>query len=385
MASKRVVRKLSLCMILLLCLSGCWDSSDIEDISFAMGFGIDASDDEQEPIQLTTQVALTKKQGEQATAQQGKLFQNVTLKANSIHEMVRGLSLQLPYPILTDHLETVVINQDIVTDYDLFILLDELLRDNITRLSPSVVISAQQASDILATNIDGEITSDYISAFFTNETSTMKILPKVRVGDVTANLISGTSVILPKITKDKKTVKLDGAGIIRAKDNKLTGFLTDKEVEGVNWLTGEGAGGLLNFRDEKGNTIIYEIQHYKTKSNPHYKNGKLTFDVQITAQGWITEDWSLTSNNLSEKYVDKLERLAAEEVVKIVEGTMKKLQQDYKTDVVKFYDSFRIAYPRDYQKMQKDWDNYFADADVKYDVKIKIVNTGDLVKEGKPK
>jgi spore germination protein len=53
--------------------------------------------------------------------------------------------------------------------------------------------------------------------------------------------------------------------------------------------------------------------------------------------------------------------------------------------VVQFYDSFRIAYPREYQKMKKDWDNYFADADVEYDVEIKIVNTGDLVKEGKPK
>jgi hypothetical protein len=32
-----------------------------------------------------------------------------------------------------------------------------------------------------------------------------------------------------------------------------------------------------------------------------------------------------------------------------------------------------------------DWDNYFADADIEYEVEIKIVNTGDLVKEGKPK
>ncbi|QXE03178.1 Ger(x)C family spore germination protein [Terribacillus sp. DMT04] len=386
MMSKRAVRKICLCMVLLLCMSGCWDSSDIEDISFAIGFGIDSVDDEQAPIQLTTQVASTKKQGGQAaTAQQGKLFQNLTLKGNSMHDILRSLALQLPYPVFTDHLETIVINKDTATDYDLFILLDQMLRDNVTRSSPAVLLTKQTARDVLAVNIEGEITSAYINNFFENESSTMKILPQKRVGEVTANLISGTSVVLPNITKEKNTVRLDGAGVIRANDNKLAGFLTDKEVEGINWLTGNGNGGLLNFKDEQGNTIIYEIQHYKTKTKPYYKNGKLSFDVQITAQGWITEDWSLTSNNLSENYIAKLESLAGDEVVKIIEGTMEKLQQDYKADVVEFYNSFRIAYPRDYQKMKKDWDHYFADANVEYDVELKIVNTGDLVKEGKPK
>jgi spore germination protein len=386
MMSKRIVRKFSLCMVLILCLSGCWDSADIEDMSFAIGFGIDPSDDEQVPIQLTTQIASTKKQGGQvAAAQQGKLFQNITRKGNSMHGIQRSLALQLPYPIFTDHLETIVINEDTASDYDLFILLDQMLRDNVTRASPAVLLTKQTASDVLAVNIEGEITSSYINNFFENESSTMKILPQKRLGEITANLISGTSVILPNITNDKTTVRLDGAGVIRAKDNKLAGFLTDNEVEGINWLTGAGKGGLLNFKDEKGNTIIFEIQHYNTKPQPHYKNGKLSFDVQITAQGWISEDWSLTSNNLSEDYIDKLEKLAGDQVVNIIEGTMDKLQQDYKTDVVQFYNSFRIAYPRDYQKMQKNWDNYFAKADVEYNTEIKIVNTGDLVKEGKPK
>ncbi|WP_077309391.1 Ger(x)C family spore germination protein [Terribacillus halophilus] len=386
MMSKGVVRKFSLCMVVLLCLSGCWDSSDIENIGFAIGFGIDPGDDEQAPIQLTTQVASTKKQGGQAaTAQQGKLFQNITLKGNSMQDILRSLALQLPYPVFTDHLETIVINEDTASDYDLFILLDQMLRDNVTRSSPAVLLTKQTAGDVLDVNIEGEITSRYINNFFENESSTMKILPQKRLGEVTANLIAGTSVILPSVTKGKNTVRLDGAGVIRAKDNKLAGFLTDNEVEGINWLSGNGEGGLLNYKDEKGNTIIYEIQHYKAKPKPHYQNGKLSFDVQITAQGWITEDWSLTSNNLSENYIAKLERLAGDEVVKIMEGTMEKLQQDFKTDVVQFYDSFRIAYPRDYQKMKKDWDTYFANADVQYDVEIKIVNTGDLVKEGRLK
>lgn len=375
-----MIRKICICLVALLFLCGCWDSSDIEDMSFVIGLGVDNSENEQNSIKHTTQIAVTKKKGEQGTAPQGKMYQNVMLEGRSIQDILRDISLQLPYPVYTDHLESIIINEEAASKYDLSILLDQMLRDNVTRLSPTVVLSKQQASDVLNTNIEGEIPGSYISSIFENKTSTLKILPEVRLGKVAANLASQTSFLLPNIDKQKNTLKVDGAGVIKGKERKLTGFLTVKEVEGVNWLTGEGKAGLLEFEDEKKNTIVYEVQNYKTKVEPTFQNGSLSFLVQIKAEGWITEDWSKVAHNLTESYVNDLERLGADEVKRLSEGTLKKLQQDYKTDVVNFSESFRIAYPREFQKMKKDWDNYFAKAEVKYNVSVKIVNTGDVVK-----
>lgn len=377
---KKMKRKLGVCLFALLLLCGCWDSSDIEDMSFVIGFGIDSSESEQSPIKHTTQIAATKKKGEQGAAPQGKMYQDFTLEGRSIQDILRALSLQLPYPVYTDHLESIIINQEIASKYDLSILLDQMLRDNVTRLSPLVVISNQQASDILNTNIDGEIPSSYISSIFENETSTLKIIPGVRLGKLAANLQSQKSFVLPNVKKLKDTVMVDGAGVVKGKERKLVGFLTIKEVEGVNWLSGKGEAGLLEFKDERDNTIVYEVQNYKTKVKPKYQNGNLTFHVQIEAQGWITEDWSKSAHNMSEHYVKDLERLAEEEINKLVTGVLDKLQQDYKTDVVNFSDSFRIAYPKDYKAMKKNWDDYFSKADVSYHAKVKIINTGDIVK-----
>lgn len=381
MVRQRMKRNACVCFAVLFFLSGCWDSSDIEDMSFVIGFGYDSSENEETPMKHTTQIAVTKKKGEQAAAQEGKMYQDITMEGNSLHDILRSISLQLPYPVYTDHLESIVINSETAAKYDLSILLDQILRDNVTRLSPVVVLSKQQASDVLNTNIEGEIPSSYIGNLFDNESATMKMLPPVRVGDIAANLSSHASFVLPNVTKKKNTILVQGAGVIRGKDNKLAGFLTDEDVQGMNWLTGEAKGGLLNLKDEKDNTIVYEVQHYKTKVQPLYKEGRLTFQVKVTSQGWISEDWSQSSNNLSERYVQKLEKLAEKQVVKLMEGTMKKLQSKYQSDVIKFNDSFRINYPRDYQKMKKDWDMHFADADVHYDVKIKIINTGDMVKD----
>lgn len=375
-----MMRKLCICLFSLLFLCGCWDSSDIEDMSFVIGFGIDSSDSEQSPIKHTTQIAATKKKGEQGAAPQGKMYQDFTLEGRSIQDILRALSLQLPYPVYTDHLESIIINQEIARKYDLSILLDQMLRDNVTRLSPLVVISKEQASDILNTNIDGEIPSSYLSSIFENETSTLKILPGVRLGKLAANLQSQKSFLLPNVKKLKDAVKVDGAGVVKGKERKLVGFLTIKEVEGVNWLTGEGKAGLLEFKDERNNIIVYEVQKYKTKVKPKFQNGNLTFQVQIKAQGWITEDWSKSAHNMSEHYVNDLEKLAEEEINKLVTGVLDKLQQDYKTDVVNFSDSFRIAYPKEYKTMKKNWDDYFAKADVSYDAEVKIINTGDIVK-----
>ncbi|WP_175073146.1 Ger(x)C family spore germination protein [Terribacillus sp. AE2B 122] len=375
-----MIRKICICVVALLFLCGCWDSSDIEDISFVIGFGLDSSENEQNPIKHTTQIAVTKKKGVQGVAPQGKIYQNLTVEGSSVQNILRSLSLQLPYPVYTDHLESIIINQETASTYDLSILLDQMLRDNVTRLSPLVVFSKQPASDVLNTNIEGEIPSSYISSIFENQTSTLEILPAVRLGEVAANLLSQTSFVLPNVEKQKNTVKVDGAGVVKGKERKLIGFLSVKEVEGVNWLSGEGRAGVLEFKDEKNNTIVYEVQTYKTKVKPKFQNGRIAFQVQIRAEGWITEDWSKVAHNLSENYVTDLERLASDEVESLVSGTLNKLQKDYKTDVVDFSESFRIAYPREYETMKKEWDEYFAKADVNCQVSIKVVNTGDVVK-----
>lgn len=374
-------RKLFVCLFLLLFFcGGCWDSADIEDMSFVIGFGLDSSENEKSPIKHTTQLAVTKKKGEQGAAPQGKMYQDITLEGKSIQDILRSLSLQLPYPVYTDHLESIVINQETARAYDLSILLDQMLRDNTTRLSPLVVLSKEQASDILNTNIEGEIPSSYISSIFENETSTLKLLPGVRLGQVASNLSSQKSFVLPNVKKLKNTVKVDGAGVIKGKDGKLKGFLTIKETEGINWLSGKGKAGLLEFKDDKGNTIVYEVQNYRTKVKSKFQNEHLSFQVQVKAQGWINEDWSRTSHNMSEEYVKKLQYYAEKEMKKLMASSLEKLQKDYETDVVDFSDSFRIAYPREYKKMKKNWDDFFSKADVSFRTDVQIINTGDVVK-----
>lgn len=374
-------RKLFVCLFLLLFFcGGCWDSADIEDMSFVIGFGLDSSENEKSPIKHTTQLAVTKKKGEQGAAPQGKMYQDITLEGKSIQDILRSLSLQLPYPVYTDHLESIVINQETARAYDLSILLDQMLRDNTTRLSPLVVLSKEQASDILNTNIEGEIPSSYISSIFENETSTLKLLPGVRLGQVASNLSSQKSFVLPNVKKLKNTVKVDGAGVIKGKDGKLKGFLTIKETEGINWLSGKGKAGLLEFKDDKGNTIVYEVQNYRTKVKPKFQNEHLSFQVQVKAQGWINEDWSRSSHNMSEEYVKKLQFYADKEMKKLMASSLEKLQKDYETDVVDFSDSFRIAYPREYKKMKKNWDDFFSKADVSFRTDVQIINTGDVVK-----
>ncbi|MFP7252931.1 Ger(x)C family spore germination protein [Terribacillus goriensis] len=378
---KKVKHKLFVCLFLLLFFcGGCWDSADIEDMSFVIGFGLDSSENEKSPIKHTTQLAVTKKKGEQGAAPQGKMYQDITLEGKSIQDILRSLSLQLPYPVYTDHLESIVINQETARAYDLSILLDQMLRDNTTRLSPLVVLSKEQASDILNTNIEGEIPSSYISSIFENETSTLKILPGVRLGQVASNLSSQKSFVLPNVKKLKNTVKVDGAGVIKGKDGKLKGFLTIKETEGINWLSGKGKAGLLEFKDDKGNTIVYEVQNYRTKVKPKLQNEHLSFQVQVKAQGWINEDWSRSSHNMSEQYVKKLQYYAEKEMKKLMASSLEKLQKDYETDVVDFSDSFRIAYPREYKKMKKNWDDFFSKADVSFRADVQIINTGDVVK-----
>ena len=56
--------------------------------------------------------------------------------------------------------------------------------------------------------------------------------------------------------------------------------------------------------------------------------------------------------------------------------TSEKLQQEYQTDVAGFGNKLRIKYPKEWEKIKKDWDKIFSEAAIKCEVSITIKDYG---------
>jgi len=81
-------------------------------------------------------------------------------------------------------------------------------------------------------------------------------------------------------------------------------------------------------------------------------------------------------NAFQNKKLKEVERLAGDQVNVWIKSALGKLQSEYRTDVLKFGEKYRIQYPREWEKVKGKWDELFAEADITYDVDINIDNFG---------
>ncbi|WP_143804795.1 Ger(x)C family spore germination protein [Paraliobacillus ryukyuensis] len=354
-------------------LSGCWDNQDIEELTLVLGMGFDLSD--QQKIKLIYQIPTIISSTESGSGQ--SIYQNYISEGEAVHEIIRDGATKLPNPIYTHHLKVIIIDQELAENYKLSFILDQIFRDNVSRLSPKIFLTDKKAEEILNVSDDSEIPSVYIDSISDNEQSTMKLISSMSLIDLSADLMSSQSFLMPNVTiGENNSLQLKGAGVINGKEQKLIGSLNEQDLQGINWIKGEKQGGMIKIHHKSGQVAIYEVKHLSSKISPTLHNDTVTFDVKITADGWISEDWEFPGDAFDEKYIKEFEDLVEEEVLKYAEEATDKLQHELKTDVIGLGNQFRMKYPKKWEKIKKDWNAYFATSTINYDVEINVTNMG---------
>ncbi|MGZ9816780.1 Ger(x)C family spore germination protein [Peribacillus simplex] len=385
----------SLSVLLFLSLTGCWSTREIEEQSLSIGLAFDKGkksfiekelNEKKEGYYskkdlitstyqfITPEVAssITKKAGPQQ-----KSYINVSETGDSVHQMIRELSLKIENPIISNHMKVIVISEDLAKSYNLGQLLDQVLRDNEIRPSCLVLISKGRASKTLETKTAGEIPAFRLVGIVENAYRTARILPTISQIKVESKIHSGSSFLLQKVLSVNGQVKFSGAAVINGKTHKMTGFLNEEELEGVTWITGKGKGGVVKSYDkETGQQIVYEIVSMKSRIKPRVKGNNLSFDVNIESEGRLSETWVVPGDPFKNEFLKKAEKSSEKEVKRLVKNVVEKMQKEYQVDVAGFGNQLRIENPKVWKKVKKDWDQTFSETPVNYNVKLTIENYG---------
>lgn len=135
-----------LCTLLLLFLTGCWSSKEVEELSLTAGIALDKGkdstiekEDEEESYPkrnlITATYQIVSSQAQSKGNGQQKRYINVSETGDSIHQIVREFSLKRESTMFSPHLKNIVISDSLVRTYSLEQLLEQYLRDNEVRLS----------------------------------------------------------------------------------------------------------------------------------------------------------------------------------------------------------------------------------------------------------
>lgn len=383
-----------LSVFLLFSLTGCWSSHEIEELSLGVGAALDSAkksntedkinennDGDFKKDRITTTYQLITPQiassmGNEGGSQQ-QSYENISETGDSILQEVRELSLRTEHPFNASQMKVIVIGEDLARSYNLKQLLDHYLRDNDFRPSCLMFISKGRAVNTLVSKKTGEVPSFRLFGMVNNSYVTTRILPPTSIIKLDAKLQSGSSFLLQKLNSEKGKVKFAGAAVIDGRTKKLRGFLNEKEIEGITWITGKGKGGLVKSFDRKtGQPIIYEVESMKSHIQPHVDGNKISFNVKIESEGRISENLAVSEDVFKNEFIKKAENTTEREVERLMKNVIKRTQKDYKVDVAGFGNRLRIKYPKEWKKLKKDWDQTFSKVPIRYTVKISIKDYG---------
>ncbi|MGO4734205.1 Ger(x)C family spore germination protein [Paenibacillus sp. 2KB_22] len=392
----RMLLRVASALCILLLISGCWSSREIEDLSLYVGLGIDVGKEtafekdiaeqggtypKKNYVTATVQIApgITNSQSSQQSGSpsSGKTsYSNEQLSGDSMLQIFRQFALRRDRPLIGHHLKVIVVSKDIAKKYGLNQLLDFVLRDNDIRPNCLVLISHHRALDVLTSQDPSRIPAFYLTGITNNSYLSNKILDPVLLSKLDAQMQSGTSFLLQNVLYSHGEDKFSGGSIFDGKTTKFIGELSQTDLEGLSWLNSKKKGGVLKTHNKQGFTVVYEIKKKKVKIIPKVVGNDISFHVKTESEGWLMEDWRAPEEEEKGEYLRELEKDFAELAEQQIRQVLSKLQHTYKVDVGEFRDSLRIKHPKTWKKVKDDWDKIFSTVPITYEVKTTITNPG---------
>lgn len=382
------LRKWSWLIGLVMIATGCWDRVESEERGFVVGAAIDSAEEKKWNLtyQFVVTSALSSKEG---GSKQGGAFYNLSTEGNTLFKISRDMSTKVGRSPYLQHIKIILLSEEVAKKGDFGKAMDLFLRDHELRRAAKVMIADGEAKRILGINPTNEkLPVLYIDSISENPYKSSGMMPPTNVGKIHGYLLGKVSYAIPRIVGLKNKVKIGGAAIFKGKDNRMVGFINEKETAGLDFITGDVKGGAIEFKinDE---FVVFELKGSKGKIHANVSDPEHpVFNIHIFAEGNVGESYA-SLDFLDQKVIAEVEKKVAMQIEDLANAAIDKLQKDYKTDALGLGTFLNREHYRTWKKIKDDWDtgrNLFSKCQIRIQVKVKMRIIGSIIeseKEGK--
>lgn len=378
--------KVIILIIISLSLTSCWDARELNKLAIVMGVGIDKSD-KFNNVQTTVQIAKvlgikssSEGMGVEMTNQNNK-FLNLKGEGNTIFETIKSINRELNRTLFFPHNQIIIFGKNAAEEgVDKYI--DFFMRNRETRLSEWVIVSDGTAAEILKSNPNIESTTGRNIGELIRNQKNISEVPNVDLKEFSQKLMSKTTAPVAPIIKvlrneDHSTLYLTGTAVFN--EAKMVGILNNMETRGLLWGTGKmnGEVNVINMPDNSGKLSV-EIKNVKTKIVSKIKGNEIYIDMKINERGDLSENTS-SEDESNPKNIRKFEKIQEELIKKEVMSTVEKGRK-VGADIFGFGDTIYMYHPKEWNKIQNNWQESFRSIKVNVDVKASIKRSGRITK-----
>lgn len=374
-------RHILILVIVLLTLTGCWDSQELDDVVLVQGVGISLGGERQDKIKLTVEIIKPTAHGRQNAGEskgQGS-GQQIVLEheADSILEAARQLIAFAKRRLSFEHARIYIIQSELAQQEDFASFLDTVRRDKMLRTNSYLFITNQDPIDILSTPTlyesltSNELVSALDQTKFIAEFAPLMIREyfKKIEGPLPNSYIP---MIRTEENGNQVITYLEGSAIIH--NGRMVGTLNERETYGLNFLLDQVHGGAVSLRENDKESASLEIKSAKTEITSYLQGKQLAVDVHTTVEGILADNYMM-EDDIDEAFLNNLEKKVADEVTSIMRGTLDRLQElgaDITTIGIKTYQT----HPKQWHELRDEWSEIFANANISIHVDATYTHEG---------
>ncbi|KAF0820704.1 Nutrient germinant receptor hydrophilic subunit C (GerKC/GerAC/GerBC) [Bacillus sp. ZZV12-4809] len=370
-------------------LTGCWDQRELGEITVVIGMAVDKG--ENDKYILTVEgVNATELNNRTASGFAPSIV--FSAEGNSLAELAYRVNEGLSRHLIYSHMRTLIIGEELAKE-GIIDFIDFLERNREIRDDFNILIAREaKGSDILKVTYQFQKSTSL--KLHTQLDTMMKDWggdPGVRMNDViTAWTTPGRQPVMAavringepeagpnvenmmKVTPDALVV-LDSLAIF--KGDKLDGFLTLEDSRNYLWLQNKIDKTSITVKCSENRYMGIRVYDTRTKVKGKLKNGKADIHIKIRAESYINGTHCNDQFDKAKTF-DENGQMAEKQINEMVAETIKKVQKEYGTDIFGFGEVVMREDYQDFKKVEKNWDEKFAQADIHVDTTLIIRRTG---------
>ena len=373
-------KKIFLIFIIFL-LTGCYDHKELNTIAILTATEINKIDEE-----FIINAQVVNPQSPDKTISVQAPFIIYEGKGKTIQEAYRQIKLQSSRYLYPNHLQIIIINENIAKE-DISQIIDFYLRNPAFRTEFNVLIGKNDDILNITTPIDPISSASILESLKTsnkflgttnlvtfNEFANMSLNPNLEIVlpsiETTNQNEEGETTKNTESTKVKSMYKLDNLAVF--KNNQLLGYLTNEESITYNLIKNNVKNTIITYECEKNKYMTLEVITGNSKINTKNKN----INIELKLEGNINESNCNIDLNNNKEY-QKLEKQLEDYLKNKIENNINNIKTKYNSDIFGFLD---IIYKNDYNTYKEIKDNWYKETYI--NIPINIKTTIDIIGKG---
>lgn len=384
------MKKILITLSFIFICCGCYNYKELNDLAITSAIGIDKSDN---GYKVTAQVVNTQKEGTDNNSSSDPKIIIYEHTSKTVQEAVRYMVLESPKRLYPNHMQVIIISEDVAKD-GILESLDLFFRDSELQKNFYVLISKDvSANQILKTLTPADsIVSSNIKKSLESDSSYLGITELVTYDElINTYLNPNKEISLPSVTlkgKMKGSDKIDNieqsdsstkvvlSQMAIFKDDKMIGYLDDKQSIALSFIKGKINNTIIKYKCN-GGYVVVETTNSKSSINVDNKGN---FRIKISGDAAINEV-SCDINLENDNSISKINKQVNKEIKKNINNTIKYVKNNYNSDIFNFLDILYKNQYSLYKKISNDWyKDKFKDSKIDIDVDIKVIEKGNTLK-----